>query len=86
MSYKIVFEPAAKRQLKKLPPNIQKTLRPLIDSLSKNPRPSGCKKLKGRKNEYRIRSGSYRVIYKIQDTALIVIVIGLGHRRDAYEN
>ena len=85
MNYQVIFESAAARQLKKLPIEIQQTLRPLIDNLATNPRPSGCKKLKGRKNEYRIRSGNYRVIYSIEDKALIVRVIKAGHRKDAYE-
>ncbi|MGC1309064.1 MAG: type II toxin-antitoxin system RelE/ParE family toxin [Phormidesmis sp.] len=85
MSYQIIFESAAARQLKKLPTVVQQNLRPLIDSLSTDPRPSGCKKLKGRQNEYRIRYGNYRVIYSIEDKALIVRVIRAGHRKDAYE-
>ena len=85
MNYQVIFESAAAKQLKKLPKSVQQTLRPLIDSLSTNPRPSGCKKLKGRQDEYRIRSGNYRVIYSIEDKALIVRVIRAGHRKDAYE-
>ena len=86
MTYKVLFEPAAKRQLKKLPIAIQQGLRPFIDKLAENPRPLGCKKLKGRKDQYRIRSGTYRIIYTVKDTALIVTVISLGHRREAYDS
>ena len=86
MSYQILFKPAANRQFKKLPSAIQQSLRPIIDSLATNPRPAGCKKLKGRKNEYRVRLGNYRVIYSIEDKALIISVISLGHRRDAYDS
>ena len=85
MNYQIIFEAAAAKQLKKLSKPVQQTLRPLIDSLSTNPRPSGCKKLKGRQGEYRIRSGNYRIIYSIEDKALIVRVIKIGHRKSAYE-
>ncbi|NJR67091.1 MAG: type II toxin-antitoxin system RelE/ParE family toxin, partial [Leptolyngbyaceae cyanobacterium CRU_2_3] len=48
-------------------------------------RPLGCKKLKGRQNQYRVRSGDYRIIYSVEDTSLIVRVIKVGHRRDIYE-
>ena len=34
---------------------------------------------------YGIRIGNYRVIYEIQDGRLIVTVITIGHRREAYE-
>ena len=84
MSYQVILEAAARRQIKKLQA-IQETLLTRITALGTNPRPTGCKKLRGRKNEYRIRSGNYRVIYSIEDKALIVRVVRAGHRRDAYE-
>ena len=52
--------------------------------LEQDPRPAGCKKLKGR-DDYRIRIGDYLVIYEIQDGKLIVTVITIGHRREVYE-
>lgn len=52
--------------------------------LGNDPRPSGCKKLKGR-DAYRIRIGDYRAIYEIQDNKLISTVIIIGHRKDVYE-
>ena len=85
MSYQVFIKPAAQRQLKKLTLAIQKELIALIENLSEDPRPSGCKKLKGRRNQYRLRSGDYRIIYNIEDTSLIVRVIKVGHRRDIYE-
>lgn len=85
MSYQIFIKPAAQRQLKKLTSAIQKDLIALLESLSAEPRPSGYQKLKGRQNQYRVRSGDYRIIYSIEDASLIVRVIKVGHRRDVYE-
>jgi mRNA interferase RelE/StbE len=85
MSYQILIKPAARRQLKKLTLDVQKNLIEIIEHLSEDPRPMGCKKLKGRKDQYRVRSGDYRVIYSIEDLALIVRVVKVGHRRDIYE-
>ncbi|MBW4659556.1 MAG: type II toxin-antitoxin system RelE/ParE family toxin [Drouetiella hepatica Uher 2000/2452] len=85
MNYQVVIKPSAQRQLKKLTPAIQSNLISLIESLSQQPRPSGCKKLKGRQNQYRVRSGDYRIVYSIEDTFLIVRVVKVGHRRDIYE-
>jgi mRNA interferase RelE/StbE len=85
MTYQVLITPAAQRQLKKLTSIVQKELVALIESLSEEPRPLGCKKLKGRQNEYRMRSGDYRIIYSIEDATLIVRVIKVGHRRDVYE-
>lgn len=55
-----------------------------IANLAEDPRPNGCKKLRGREG-YRIRIGNYRVIYDVFDGQLIVDVITLGHRKDIYE-
>jgi len=55
-----------------------------IYNLANNPRPAGCKKLKGR-DSYRIRVADYRIIYEIFDDILLVDVIDMGHRKDIYE-
>lgn len=55
-----------------------------IAALANNPRPAGCKKLKGRQ-AYRIREGNYRIIYEINDKMLSVKVIEAGDRKEIYE-
>lgn len=82
--YKISLTTTAQKQLDKLPDNIALPIIEAIKNLSNNPRPNGCKKLKGR-NGYRIRKGDYRIIYDIFDRELLVDVIALGHRREIYE-
>jgi len=52
--------------------------------LGHDPRPAGCKKLKGR-DAYRIRIGDYRAIYEIIDNKLIITNINIAHRKDVYE-
>ncbi|GAB5465137.1 MAG: hypothetical protein Kapaf2KO_05730 [Candidatus Kapaibacteriales bacterium] len=52
-------------------------------SLSTNPRPPECKKLKGR-DAYRIRIGNYRVLYRIFDDELIIDIFKVGHRKEVY--
>jgi mRNA interferase RelE/StbE len=56
-----------------------------ILALSDNPRPSGCKKLRGYKDLWRIRVGDWRVVYIINDDTKIVAVTRIAHRRDVYE-
>jgi len=75
----------AQKQLDKLPDNITQPIFEAIDDLAANPRPHGCKKLKGR-DGYRIRVGDYRVIYDIFDAQLIIDVVSLGHRKDIYDS
>jgi len=84
MKYSIFYKQTASEELLQLPANIAHKIKAAIDKLSESPRPHGCKKLIGSKNEYRIRIGSYRVIYTIADTILIVTVIKIAHRKDVY--
>jgi mRNA interferase RelE/StbE len=84
MKYSVFYKRSASEELLQLPANIAHKVKAVISSLSENPRPHGCKKLKGSINEYRIRIGSYRVIYTITDTILIVTIIKIAHRKKAY--
>ncbi len=82
--YKITLSKTAQKQLDKLTDNIAKPIIDAISELAANPRPSGCKKLKGRSG-YRIRQGNYRIIYDVFDTILNVDVITVAHRKDVYD-
>jgi mRNA interferase RelE/StbE len=82
--YTAVLSKKAQKQLDKLSDTIAEPILEAIADLEENPRPTGCKKLKGR-DGYRIRVGNYRIIYEIFDTELIVDIITLGHRKDIYE-
>ena len=84
MPYQIQIRKSAQRQLDKLSDDIAENLLDAIEELAVNPRPSGCKKLKGRSG-YRIRKGDYRIIYDIYDDVLIVDVIAAGHRKEIYD-
>ena len=81
--YTVILTKTAQKQLDKLPDKVTDALLDAFDALAKVPRPDGCKKLKGRLG-YRIRKGDYRILYEVQDSVLIVQIIGLGHRRDIY--
>ncbi len=83
-NYTAVLSKKAQKQLDKFSDNIAEPILEAIAQLEENPRPAGCKKLKGR-DGYRIRTGNYRIIYNIFDNELIVDIITLGHRKDIYE-
>ena len=82
--YKVKVRKNAIKQLAKLPSKEALRLLNKLKSLAIDPRPNGCKKLKGFKNYYRIRTGNYRIIYSINDKILIVEVIKIGNRKDIY--
>ena len=54
-----------------------------IVKLSNHPRPVGSKKLVGAPL-YRIRIGTYRVVYEIDDNRKTVTIVTVGHRGDVY--
>ncbi|MYC27775.1 MAG: type II toxin-antitoxin system RelE/ParE family toxin [Nitrospira sp. SB0662_bin_26] len=54
-----------------------------ITALADNPRPTGCKKLSGFER-YRIRQGSYRIVYAIEDDRLVVYVVKIADRKSVY--
>jgi mRNA interferase RelE/StbE len=82
--YTVLILPSAQKQLSKLPNAIATRIEDKMMELEQDPRPAGCKKLKGR-DAWRIRIGDYRVIYEIHDGRLVVTVITIGHRREVYE-
>ena len=83
--YRVVFTKSAERELKKLTNQVIGRLIPVIKNLSDNPRPSGCIKLEGSSNRYRVRVGDYRILYEIEDKIKIVEIVGIRNRREAYE-
>jgi mRNA interferase RelE/StbE len=84
MPYQLIIERTARKDIQKMNKSDQLVVIQAISELADEPRPVGCKKLKGR-TAWRIRVGDYRVIYEIQDDLLIVTVITAGHRRDVYK-
>jgi mRNA interferase RelE/StbE len=84
VNYRIEFVKQAVKQFKALPNQEQQRLKPKIDALAKEPRPTGVVKLSGQDELYRIRVGNYRVIYNIEDNQLLILVVKIGHRRDVY--
>lgn len=81
--YRVELLPAAARALRKLPPEVQARIQGAIELLAHDPRPPAARALQGRPG-LRVRVGAYRIIYTIEDDALLVIVVTVGHRRDVY--
>lgn len=83
--YSVEIKPSARKELEALPNNaLARTFRK-IESLAHTPRPAGCKKLRGYKDHWPVRVGDWRVVYIIDDTAKLVSVTRVAHRREVYE-
>lgn len=84
MTYTVQWARKTVKQLEKLDRTIQKKIIIAVTKLADNPRPRGAKNLVTRPGEYRVRVGDYRVVYEIHDDRLLVLVVAVAHRREAY--
>lgn len=82
-SYEVVFRKSVAKDLRAFPKDDVKRILERIRALADDPRPSGCEKLSGLER-YRLRQGSYRIVYEIEDARLVVLVVKVGHRSDIY--
>lgn len=82
--YQVRIKENAMKQILKLPNDVVGRIDTKIQLLSENPRPHGCKKLKGFHDLYRIRVSDYRIIYSIADDVLVIEVLQVNNRKDAY--
>jgi len=83
-AYRIQIEKRALKVLRSLPKRTRARIRKAIDGLAETPRPREVKKLADEHQLYRIRVGSFRVVYQILDRDLLVLVVKIGHRKDIY--
>jgi mRNA interferase RelE/StbE len=84
LAYRLVLTRAASKDLDRLPRDVLERADPLILALAENPRPFGSEKLHGFENLFRLRVGSYRIIYEIDKTASIVTIAKVEHRKSVY--
>lgn len=87
MKYQVVYLPQVIKTLEKLD---KYTKRIIVEWIEKHlvdcedPRIFGKPLTANRVNQWRYRIGDYRVIVKIEDNRLVILVIAIGHRRDIY--
>ena len=82
--YTVQYAGAARREMRRLSRSQQDRVRAAIDALARVPRPAGCRKLTGFDDLWRIRVGDYRVVYQIEEGHLVVLIIRVRHRCEAY--
>lgn len=82
--YRILLERGAEKDLSRLTSNVHDRIIAAIQALAITPRPPGCRKLAGSKNDWRIRAGDFRVIYEIADKIRVIRVNRVRHRREVY--
>ena len=83
MPYKVDIKGKVAKQIADLPDREKSKVLEAIRGLKTNPRPDGCKKLKGHKGLYRVDAArDYRIIYSVEDSIMVVEVLKVGGRKD----
>lgn len=82
--YSIEITATAEKQLRKIPRNDQVRVVRAMMGLADDPHPHGCRKFTGYEDVYRIRAGTYRIIYCIERHKVIIVILKIGHRKDVY--
>ena len=83
-SYRVELTRSAEKDLRRIDRSRVASVYAAMEGLADDPRPHGAKKLVGADRTYRIRVGDYRIVYEIEDEVLVVLVIRVVHRREAY--
>jgi mRNA interferase RelE/StbE len=85
VNYRIQIRRSAEKELEKISQKDRKRIIERILALENDPRPAGVKKLSG-EEKYRVRQGSYRILYEINDELITIAVVRIAHRRDTYRH
>ena len=84
MNYALIVKPSAAKDIERLPATVQRRVLQRLAQIQANPGLPGCAKLAGAPNTYRVRVGSWRIVYEIDDAQHIVYVTIVAHRREVY--
>lgn len=83
--YAVTLARSARKEIEALPDTVLGRVWTRIEGLADEPRPSGCLKLTGSRNTWRMRVGDWRILYTIDDDRCVVDVCAVLHRSAAYK-
>lgn len=89
MTYNIEFTPRFEKEFKKLDRYTQRMIKAWIDKNlvgCENPRQHGKGLTANRSGQWRYRIGDYRLLCYIEDDALVILALSVGHRREVYNS
>ncbi len=85
MRYTVALTPRAEKELDALPRHVQKRIARWIDLLADDPRREGTAKLEGHGGLRRVHaSKDYVIIYTIHAKRVLVLILRIAHRKEAY--
>lgn len=83
-TYQIEWKKSAIRELKRIDRSVIPRIINAVEGLSSTPLPPGVVKLQGSQRTFRVRIGDYRVIYDLYESVLLIEVVRVRHRKEAY--
>jgi mRNA interferase RelE/StbE len=86
VTYRLQILPSAEREMARLDPEVRRRIDRRILALAEDPRPPGVKALSGPSGGLRVRVGDWRIVYRIEDERLIVLIVRVGNRREVYRS
>jgi mRNA interferase RelE/StbE len=85
-SYRVFIKPSAVKEIEKIDDvRARRRIVRRIENLAAEPRPPGCEKLSGL-DKFRVRQGSYRIVYSVDDRGRAVLVVKVGDRKEVYRD
>lgn len=85
MTYNVILHREAKKDIKKLHPQIRSRVIEALDQIAENPRLHGSILLSGYTDIYRYRVGHHRIVYRINEGELEVLVLDAKPRGEVYK-
>jgi mRNA interferase RelE/StbE len=82
--YEIRFRRSALREVEDLRQPLRRRVTRAMQDLSRDPRPPGVTLLSGPERIWRIPVGDHRIMYRLDDDRLVVVILRVRHRKDAY--
>lgn len=82
--YRIEVSATAEKQIRRLERADQLRVLRAVRDLAATPRPRGSRKLRGYDDVFRIRVGTFRILYSVEPERILVIILKVGHRKDIY--
>ena len=84
MAYNVVFRDEARKAFERLDRAVRQQVGRVIDRLADNPRPGQATQLVGDPRTWRVRAGDWRILYEIRDDEIMVLILDVKHRSNAY--
>lgn len=84
MRYTVELTASAAREFRALDRQVQRRISAKFTELAADPFPAGVRKFQGEEDHWRIRVGDYRIIYRVENRRIVIVIVRIGHRREVY--